>query len=647
MSAQSSNIIPLSRSGDDKPPQCSLFSELNQLVQAIIYPEAEKLIPALSSQLEAHLEEINNDQDIMRWVDIKNRLKKSESSIKKCFINNLTNIENEHSKQNEGALTLELLDNAELDHKLLWFSATKHFESSNNSERICRIKLCLESKYPLHEGTYPAMPERICESFSSAIESLHPDHDIEQQLFVWFACHLKKPADELWLKVDQLLIDKGLKPKQLSPPEILERNSSSSTDQKLVSIPQSYKSRQPAVHQDPYPEMESPQFLDAFADKLVSRLEDMLAEDELIPEAKANRVRAIDLANVLSTLQLEILEQQISIRNLHNSVIGAMEIQGVSSKLSRHHEDLINMIGWLFEYILEDHNLPDEIKKTIALLQIPILKQAILDDAFLTDQEHPARLLLNTLTSAGMQYCKDPKLSSHVLMLIEHTVRTIVSDHSENPDIFQDCLDGFQYNLNIILQPEHDDSKNQNHPIESNEQPLENLNQDQDQDQDQENTIDFQAEIMPEGETELEEEIILSSVKPGISPQEISLSEVNTEMDKDRLELELTVGKSNEITGEQQDYHSTLEPIIIDELHPGQWVEFIGEGDSHRLRCKLARLSKDRHRYIFVNRSGMRVAERSGSDLRKGIENGSVRIMEENPIFDRAIQAVMERFKKH
>ncbi len=641
MSAQSSNIIPLSPSGDDKPPQSSLFSELNQLVQSIIYPETETLIPALSTQLEAHLEEINNDQDIMRWVDFKSRLKKSESSIKKCFINNLTHIDNEQSKQKEGVLTLELLDNAELDHKLLWCSATNHFENSINSECICRIKRCLESKYPQHEGTYPAMPERICESFSSAIESLHPDHDIEQQLFVWFVSHLKKPTDELWLKVDQLLIDKGLKPKQSSPPEIPERSSSSSTDQKPVSIPRSYNLKQPPVHQDPYPELESPQFLDAFADKLVSRLEDMLAEDELIPEAKANRVRAIDLANVLSTLQLEILEQQISIRNLHNSVIGAMEIQGVSSKLSRHHEDLINMIGWLFEYILEDHNLPDEIKKTIALLQIPILKQAILDDDFLTDQEHPARLLLNTLTSAGMQYCRDPKLSSHVLMLIEHTVRTIVSDHSENPDIFQDCLDGFQYNLNIILQPEHDDSENQSHPVESDEQPLEN------QGQDQENSIDFQAEIMPEEGDELEEEIILSSVKPNISPQDTSLSEVNTEMDEDRLELELVVDEPNEITSEQQDYHSTFEPIIIDELHPGQWVEFIGEGDSHRLRCKLARLSKDRHRYIFVNRSGMRVAERSGNDLRKGIENGSVRIMEENPIFDRAIQAVMERFKKH
>lgn len=640
MSAQSSNIIPIITCGDKVPPESVLFSDLNQLVQEIILPEAESLISSLLTNAETYLEEINNNQDMMRWVDIKNRLKKSEASIKNDFINALISSHSEHAKPEEDTLTLELLDNAELDHKLLWLSATNHFEDSKNSEQICRIKNCLESKYPEHEGTYPAMPERMCESFSSAIESLHADRDIEQQLLFWFASHLQKAGDELWLKVDNLLVKKGLKPEQLSPVMSSEIHSSHS-DQTSASIKSFANKTQKTDIKNGYSEMDNPQFLDAFADKLVSRLEDMLAEDELIPEAKANRVKAIDLANVLGTLQLEIIAQHISIRNLHSSVIDALEIQGVDSKLSRHHEDLINMIGWLFEYILEDHNLPDEIKKVLALLQIPILKQAILDDAFLTNQEHPTRVLLNSLTSAGVQYCRDPKLGNHILMLIEHTVRTIISDHNENPEIFQDCLEGFQYNLNIILQPENDASENQKTQTEIAEQPLEN------QEGDQENLIDFQTEKMIDDDSELEEEIILSSDKSENTQQESTLSlTAAPETIEESPELELAMEDSYEIASEPQFPHTTIAPVIIDELHPGQWVEFIGEGDSHRLCCKLARLSKDRYRYIFVNRSGMRVAERSGNELRKGIENGSVRILEENPIFDRAIHAVLERFKK-
>ncbi len=642
MSIQPSNIIPLSPGGDNKPPQRVLFSELNQLVQEIICPEADTLLTALSTKLETSLEEIKNDQDMMRWIDIKNRLKKSEPLIKKSFIDHLTSTDNEQPSPQEGVLTLELLDNSELDHQLLWLSATTNFENSKSAERICQIKSSLESTYPRHDGTYPATPDRICESFSIALESLHPDRDIEQQLFSWFASHFNKAADELWLKVEQLLINKGLGAKQSSSVVRSEANTVSVPCHQPVSTPQLPNRTQPATQQGHYPDMEDPQFLDSFAEKLVSRLEDMLAEDELIPEAKANRVRAIDLANVLSALQLDALEQHVSRRNLHNSVIDALEIQGVNSNLSRHHEDLINMVGWLFEYILDDHNLPDDVKKTIALLQIPILKQAILDDAFLTDNKHPARLLLNDLTSAGMLHCRDPQLSKHVLLLIEHTVRTIISDHNENPDIFQDCLEGFQFNLDIILRPEPETSENQNHSTEPDEQPEEEKAAEPDDD----NTISFQAEVLTEEDSELEEEIILSCGQSGLSLDDSLLSEVDPEATEGSQEFEVVLDRQDEVT-DRQGHHCPSAPVIIDGLHPGQWVEFIGEGDSHRLRCKLARLSKDSHRYIFVNRSGMRVAERSGSELKKEIEDGSVHIMEENPVFDRAIQAVLERFKKH
>ncbi|WP_257296374.1 DUF1631 domain-containing protein [Endozoicomonas sp. YOMI1] len=636
MSIQSSNIIPLSPSGDNKPPQRVFFSELNQLVQEIICPESDTLFPVLLTKLKTNLEDIKNDQDMMRWIDIKNRLKKSESLIKKSFLDHLTSAESDQPAPQEGVLTLELLDNSELDHQLLWLSATNNFESSKNSERICRIKSSLESTYPRHDGTYPATPERICESFAMALESLHPDRDIEQQLFRWFACHLNNAADELWLKVDQLIINKGLGPQQSSPVERLEANPASGPSHQSVSASRFPDQTQPAPQQSYYPDMGNPQFLDSFAEKLVSRLEDMLAEDELIPEAKANRVRAVDLANVLSSLQVDVLEQHVSIRNLQNLVVDALEIQGVNSKLSRHHEDLINMVGWLFEYILDDHNLPDEVKKTIALLQIPILKQAILNDAFLTYKKHPARLLLNDLTSAGMLYCRDPQLSKHVLLLIEHTVRTIISDHSENPDVFQDCLDGFQFNLNLILEPEPESSEN--HPTAPNEQPEELQTTECDDD----HTIDFQTESL----TEDSEEIILSCGQSGLSLEDSLQSEPAPEATEHPQELELLPDEQNEVA-DAQEHHSSFAPVIIDGLHPGQWVEFIGEGDSHRLRCKLARLSKDSHRYIFVNSSGMRVSERSGSELKKEIKDGSVRIMEENPVFDRAIQAVLERFKKH
>ena len=208
---------------------------------------------------------------------------------------------------------------------------------------------------------------------------------------------------------------------------------------------------------------------------------------------------------------------------------------------------------------------------------------------------------------------------------------------AKTPDVFQDCLEGFQFNLNIILQPEPESSES--HPTTPNEQP-EEVQATQSED---DNSIDFQTESLTEEDSE---EIILSCGQSGLSLEDSLLSEPNPEATECSQELELVADVQDGVANAQED-HSSFAPVIIDGLHPGQWVEFIGEGDSHRLRCKLARLSKDSHRYIFVNSSGMRVAERSGIELKKEIKDGSVRIMEENPVFDRAIQAVLERFKKH
>ena len=104
----------------------------------------------------------------------------------------------------------------------------------------------------------------------------------------------------------------------------------------------------------------------------------------------------------------------------------------------------------LFEFILDDHELPNEVKKLIALLQIPVLKLTLLDESFLTDRHHSARELLNEMASAGMHTTLEPEHSDKVIQLIEQTVRTIIRNFSQNPDIFPYCLERFHSFLKEI-----------------------------------------------------------------------------------------------------------------------------------------------------------------------------------------------------
>ena len=577
----------------DESSSETLFQQLQQLVRQIIVPESESLIPTLITRLEEHLKG-DNDKDFGNWIDFKNRLIDSEKAVVERFTTALTQ---DHVDQ--GPITLALMDNDDLDKKLLWLSAVNLFEDSENAQRIGHIKSHLSSCYP--NRTSLATPEQLCESFFTAIAPLNPDRNIVQQLFIWFADHFRPVAGELWQKTDQLLASRQ------SDPELF--NNTSIRVANIDPAPSSthLEQEQPAISHTGTVDTE---FMDNLAAQLVSRVDDLLAEDKPREKEPNDTVEAPDLLEILSTLQLQASDQALAPARLHDAIINSLTVKGKGAKLSRQHEDRINAIGWLFHHMLEDENLPDDIAKSIALLHIPVLKQAIIDEAFLANYQHPARRLLTAFTSSAKHY-HDASLRDHVSILVEHTVRTIIGNDDSSHDYLQDCVEGFQSSLKEMLPMVTEDGSPEASATE----------RESDRDEQQTSAI---AQDTPG----LAEEIILVSATPASSSET-----------EEKLTDSENVEKSHQPSQQQTDTPARV-------LQCGQRVEFIGQGDSNRLRCKLIRVSEDGQRYIFANRSGMTVAQRSATELQKGIENGSVHILDDHPIIDRAIQAVLRCFKK-
>lgn len=574
-----------------------LFQQLHQLVQEIIIPGTETLISALVIRLEECINADNNN-NIASWAKVKNRLTDSEPEIIECFTNALT--QDQQVDQNQDTVVLELMDNEELDQKLVWLNAAHYFENSENAQYICHIRSSLGSLYPQLKGTLPATPERLCESFSTAIALLNPDEDVAQQLFVWFTDHFKSTANELWQKANRLLS---------------EENHASGKKPVNTSLPSELDQEQQAL---PHSTTTDPELMDNPAAQLVSRGDNLLVEDETSSKKQNNTVTSTDLLKILNTLQAEMIDQLISPTNIREAIIKKLAGEKVTAQLRQQQEDRINTVGWLFHHILASENLPGELTKVIALLHIPILKQAIADDAFLANHHHPARCLLIILSSSS-KYCQEPALGDHVLMLMEHTVRTILADHDATPDIFQECLTGFQHNLKEILQTHHTAQDG----APKHEEPTQVVAKNE--------ANECHKSVSLPDTNELTEEIVLFS---------------DTFESTAETEEKLSEPSNKDQQPEEQQVNTQQEPTPTEILHCGQWVEFIGQGDAHRLRCKLSRVSEDRQRYIFVNRSGMTVAQRSASELQKEIAGGSLQILAEHPIFDRAIQAVMGHFKK-
>jgi hypothetical protein len=83
----------------------------------------------------------------------------------------------------------------------------------------------------------------------------------------------------------------------------------------------------------------------------------------------------------------------------------------------------------------------------------------------------------------------------------------------------------------------------------------------------------------------------------------------------------------------------------VDSLAMGHWIE-IHQSEDKKYRCRLAAVIRSTGKYIFVNRSGMKVAEHNRMSLALAIKHGQITMLDEGLLFDRALESVIGNLRK-
>jgi hypothetical protein len=107
-------------------------------------------------------------------------------------------------------------------------------------------------------------------------------------------------------------------------------------------------------------------------------------------------------------------------------------------------EDTIDLVGMLFEFILQDRNLPSQVQAILARLQIPYLKAAILDKEMFARPDHPARLLLDELAKLGLGWSEEADRDGRIFGKIREIVEALLKDFDEDVGIFQRMLENLR-----------------------------------------------------------------------------------------------------------------------------------------------------------------------------------------------------------
>lgn len=106
-------------------------------------------------------------------------------------------------------------------------------------------------------------------------------------------------------------------------------------------------------------------------------------------------------------------------------------------------EDVINLVSMLFDFILDDDDLPTAMKALLGRLQIPLLKVAILDKSFFNTENHKARQLLNMLAKAGIGWNQKDPGGDALYSKIEEIVFRILNEFIDDLTLFDDLLQDF------------------------------------------------------------------------------------------------------------------------------------------------------------------------------------------------------------
>lgn len=141
-------------------------------------------------------------------------------------------------------------------------------------------------------------------------------------------------------------------------------------------------------------------------------------------QQQAAQGKSIDAAIAPEKNQLFAVGEQIA-------ESGATKLERVS----------IDVVAMLFEFILEDEQIPGALRGQISRLQIPFLKAAMLEPALLQNADHPARQLLNRMGSAAVGLESDSEVGHAIEAEVTRIVKRLLHDFTDDCKLFATCLE--------------------------------------------------------------------------------------------------------------------------------------------------------------------------------------------------------------
>lgn len=183
---------------------------------------------------------------------------------------------------------------------------------------------------------------------------------------------------------------------------------------------------------------------------------EQVADDIQSAQAQQRPLSQREMLSVLSLLQAtptatlsaaigderESLSQRLKSEVLTNA--SQLGMDPSSARLDPKDEDAIDLVGMLFDVMLDERDLAGRPRELIGRLVVPFVKVALLDRRMFVQKTHPARRLLNALAEACEGNQGESAAERTLLAKVEEIIERLVAEFNENLAIFMTLEEEFR-----------------------------------------------------------------------------------------------------------------------------------------------------------------------------------------------------------
>jgi len=466
---------------------------------AVMFDEAE---PALLDF--AEMAETNQSQ--LRFVDTINRVKTAREQVESRFkaeiakgfvefledkpISYPSSISLPHP---EGHLSIVNEEDLEKQVAIQKMVGRLHSECFYDIYAMGERMAMLHSGKKLREEDLPASPVHIATCFEIAAEDFNLEPEMLLITYLLFDKFVMRECGELFRRLNARLIEAGIFPNLRFQFPVNNKAPVQGADAQTAETspppqtpPQGAQGKVAAQQTTPSRQSEAPDHSTdtSLGDEIFQSICSLLSTSrqanpdyrdhpEVSPSAAPRKmVEPETLINAIDALQpsrdaplLPRIEQGTAVATIEINAEVLREIRQILAKEQQQlftnvdrnsiplaNLDTIELVGMLFNQMLDEEGLPNIAKALIGRLHTPYLKVAVIDRNFLIDKNHISRRLLDLMVEAGLKWVDEQDLRKGIYYPLQESITRILTEFKDDISIFSEIYNQLHQQIDQLEQ---------------------------------------------------------------------------------------------------------------------------------------------------------------------------------------------------